>query len=106
MGMTKKNQKKQNSGPRSSILQYAIARLEQRYATVEKELGDKRYLCKTLNGAELICKLFNGTAKRAKKNGIIRLSVKSDKPYWVIVQPMSSDIDGKQEIVIVYNHKQ
>ena len=103
--MTKKNHKKK-SGFNSGMLQYADPRLEQRYATVEKELGDKRFICKTLNSAELVCKLTPGTAKKAKKNGITRLTTKSDRQYWVVVQPMSSDIDGKQEIVTVYNHNQ
>ena len=87
---------------RSNGLQYAEPKLEQKYAKVSKELGCRKFLCELLNGQERIASLSSGTARRASSNGIRRL--KAD--HWVLIQPLTSDVDGPQEIVTVYNTKE
>ena len=101
--MPKNVKKRKVSRPsRSTGLQYADTKMEQKYAKVTKELGCRKFLCELLNGQERIASLSNGTARRASSNGVRRLRVDN----WVLIQPIGSDVDGPQEIVTVYNNGQ
>lgn len=101
--MPKNVKKRKVSRPNRSIgLQYADAKMEQKYAKVTKELGCRKFLCELLNGQERIASLSSGTSRRASSNGVRRLRVDN----WVLIQPIGSDVDGHQEIVTVYNNGQ
>ena len=82
-------------GEKALTLQYADASLEQKYGRVIKELGCRNFQVALLNGLELVASLSKGVARRAPK----RLKVDD----LVLVQPMSDDIYGKQEIVTIYS---
>lgn len=87
---------------KANILDYADKKLEQKYAKVVKELGCRKFKCELLNKQELVASLSNGVARRGVQNGVRRVK----EGVWVLIQPLSSDVYGLQEIVTVYNSKQ
>ena len=94
--MPKNVKKRKTNRPKKALtLQYADASLEQKYGRVIKELGCRNFQVALLNGLELVASLSKGVARRAPK----RLKVDD----LVLVQPMSDDIYGKQEIVTIYS---
>tara|TARA_B110000908_G_C10266009_1_gene464046 strand:- start:3383 stop:3835 length:453 start_codon:yes stop_codon:yes gene_type:complete len=103
--MPKKKKRSKNCRPtKSKGLIYANASNEEKYAKVSKSQGGKppKFECALLNGQIRICSLPSGTAREASRNGIRK--VKPD--HWILVQPLSSDIDGVQEIITVYTNHQ
>ena len=93
--MPKNNKKRKNFRPKACVLQYADASLEQKYGRVIKELGCMNFQVELLDKQERVATLPRGTARRAGS----RLKV----GMLVLVQPLGTDIYGKQEIVTVYN---
>lgn len=87
---------------KANTLIYADSKMEQKYAKVVKELGCRKFKCELLNKQELVASLSSGVARRAAMNGVKRLK----EGVWVLIQPLSSDISGLQEVVTVYNNKQ
>lgn len=92
--MPKNIKKRRNNRPKKAItLQYANNSLKQKYGHVVKALGSKRFNVALLNGMTLNSSLPNGVARRNKRLNVGDL---------VLVQPMSDDVYGKQEIVTIY----
>jgi len=100
--MPKNVKKHKRFRSKNQLLIYADESNEQKYAVIKKELGNQRFLCSLLDKQERVCCLSRGTARKARRNGIKYVR----EGTWVLVQPMSSNINGKQEIVTVYNNKQ
>lgn len=87
--------RKTNRPKKATTLQYADASLEQRYGRVTKELGCRQFSVELLDKQERVASLSKGVARRAGG----RLKVGD----LVLVQPMSDDIYGKQEVVTIYS---
>lgn len=100
--MPKNDRKRQTSKPKPYDIMYADKSLGQLYAYVDKELGDKKFLCKTLDGKDIRATLHNGVARRARGGGIFRLQVK----MLVLIQPLSTEIDCVHEVVMIFNSHQ
>ena len=103
--MPKNKRKNKVSRPiRSNNIIYADKSLKQQYAKITKSHGGRppKFVCSLLNGQERIASLPSGKAREAKQKGIIKVN----PDHWVLVQPLSTDPDGMQEIVTVYTQSQ
>ena len=99
--MPRKTKKRKNSRPTKSLgIIYANESLKQRYATITKSQGGKppKFEVTLLNGQARMASLPSGVARKVRRRVIIG--------DLILMQPMSGDIDGIQEIVTVYTKKE
>ena len=98
----KKNNSSRLNGRKN--IQYADYSVKQQYAKIIKHQGGRPpvFLCRLLDGQERPASLHNGAAREARQKGINKVS----PDYWVLIQPISADVDGKQEILTVYTKSQ
>jgi hypothetical protein len=101
MSKTYKNNSKSKATKYTELL-YADRKIYQEYYEITKELGSMRFIGKSPAGKECVCTLPNGVAKRARNVGINKLK----QGFWVLAQPLSSNLEGVQEIVMVYTKRQ
>lgn len=101
MSKTYKNNSKSKSTKNTELI-YANKKISQEYYEITKELGSMRFLGKSPAGKEYICTLPNGVARRARSVGVNKLK----QGFWVLAQPLSSNLEGVQEIVVVYTKRQ
>jgi hypothetical protein len=102
MSKSYKNNSKSKTATKKNELVYADKKIYQEYYEITKELGSMRFLGKSPAGKEFVCSLPNGVARRARGMGINKLK----QNFWVLAQPISSNLEGVQEIVVVYTKKQ
>lgn len=79
---------------------YADESNAQRYAQITKSQGGKppKFEVELLNGQQRIASLPSGVARTVRRRVVV--------DDWILVQPLSGDIDGLQEIVTVYTKKE
>jgi hypothetical protein len=101
MSKTYKNNSKSKATKYTELL-YADRKIFQEYYEITKELGSMRFIGKSPAGKQCVCSLPNGVAKRARNVGVNKLKL----GFWVLAQPLSSNLEGVQEIVMVYTKRQ
>ena len=102
MSKSYKNNSKSKKATKTNELLYADKNICQEYYEITKELGSMRFLGKSPSGKECVCTLPNGVARRARGMGINKLK----QNFWVLAQPISSNLEGVHEIVAVYTKRQ
>lgn len=102
MSKSYKNNSKSKSATKYNEILYADKNIYQDYYEITKELGSMRFLGKSPSGKECVCSLPNGVARRARSMGVNKLK----QSFWVLAQPISSNLEGVQEIVMVYTKRQ
>jgi len=99
--MPRKSKGRKTSKPaKSRGLIYADESNAQRYAKITKSQGGKppKFEVELLNEQKRIASLPSGVARTVGRRVVV--------DDWILIQPLSGDIDGLQEIVVVYSKKE